>query len=239
MSSASSVATPCCNGGDTQHSTLWASAHAYAPAGPVWSWCHVKEHWMIAVRRCLRAGWKSNNMSERKSTHVTQFSTSHSHDFAFGNIRIPASQVFHESPLSYACVNLKPVLPGHVLVLPKRTVRRVRGLTSAEVADLWLTAQRVSGVVERMWSGDGLTFAIQDGEAAGQTVPHVHIHVIPRKYKDLQRNDEIYDRLEEHAERATAMDLADREPRTPQAMAEEASLLRERMHCTQTSNEAQ
>lgn len=38
-----------------------------------------------------------------------------------------------------------------------------------------------------------LILLIQDGAEAGQTVPHVHIHILPRKAKDFERNDEIYD----------------------------------------------
>lgn len=38
---------------------------------------------------------------------------------------------------------------------------------------------------------------MQDGPAAGQTVPHVHIHCVPRHFKDLERNDEIYEQIDE------------------------------------------
>ncbi|KAF4157838.1 hypothetical protein CNMCM6936_003749 [Aspergillus lentulus] len=53
------------------------------------------------------------------------------------------SQVFHLTPLSFALVNLKPILPGHVLVSPRRRVPRVADLTAAETSDLFLTVQRV------------------------------------------------------------------------------------------------
>ena len=38
---------------------------------------------------------------------------------------------------------------------------------------------------------------LQDGPAAGQTIPHVHIHCVPRHFKDLERNDEVYDRIDD------------------------------------------
>lgn len=38
---------------------------------------------------------------------------------------------------------------------------------------------------------------VQDGAAAGQTIPHVHIHCVPRHFKDLEHNDEIYDRIDD------------------------------------------
>lgn len=42
---------------------------------------------------------------------------------------------------------------------------------------------------------------LQDGPAAGQTIPHVHIHCVPRHFKDLERNDEVYDRIDDAEQR--------------------------------------
>jgi bis(5'-adenosyl)-triphosphatase len=98
--------------------------------------------------------------------------------------------------LSFALVNLKPILPGHVLVSPIKKVPRIRDLTTAEISDLFLTVQRVSRVVERAFSASALNIAIQDGEDAGQSVPHVHVHIIPRKDADLDERggkDAVYD----------------------------------------------
>ena len=98
---------------------------------------------------------------------------------------VVTSQVFHLTPLSYALVNLKPLLPGHVLVSPRRVVPRFNDLSAAEVQDLFLTVQRVSRTVERVFNASALNIAIQDGADAGQSVPHVHAHIIPRKKDDL------------------------------------------------------
>ncbi|KYQ92451.1 hypothetical protein DLAC_06433 [Tieghemostelium lacteum] len=116
--------------------------------------------------------------------------------FYFGQYLIRQSEIFFKSELSVALVNLKPVLPGHVLVCPKRVVPRFCDLTGEEVKDLWLSAQKISTVIEKHYKGDGLTFAIQDGKNAGQTVAHVHIHIIPRRPKDFENNDEIYSAIE-------------------------------------------
>ncbi|ELR22818.1 ATPaselike protein [Acanthamoeba castellanii str. Neff] len=135
---------------------------------------------------------------------------------AFGQHNVRASQIFFRSSLSYGLVNLMPLVPGHVLVISQRRVARFRDLTPPEVSDLWTSAQRIGEVVERHYKGDALTMAIQDGAAAGQTVSHVHIHVIPRRRGDFARNDEVYERLD--------MDK-DRTKRTEEEMAEEAALL--------------
>ncbi|KAJ4291733.1 Dinucleoside triphosphate hydrolase [Kalmusia sp. IMI 367209] len=106
------------------------------------------------------------------------------------------NQVFHLTPLSYALVNLKPLLPGHVLVSPRRIVPRFNDLTAAEVQDLFLTVQRVSRTIERVFDASALNIAIQDGQDAGQSVPHVHAHIIPRKRHDLSEPDAVYQMME-------------------------------------------
>jgi bis(5'-adenosyl)-triphosphatase len=96
-------------------------------------------------------------------------------------------------------VNLKPLLPGHVLVSPRRSVPRFNDLSAAEVQDLFLTVQRVSRMVERVFGASALNIAIQDGVDAGQSVPHVHAHIIPRKRDDLEDKggtDAIYEMME-------------------------------------------
>ncbi|XP_051804063.1 bis(5'-adenosyl)-triphosphatase isoform X2 [Acanthochromis polyacanthus] len=111
----------------------------------------------------------------------------------FGQHLIKASAVFLQTELSFALVNRKPVVPGHVLVCPLRPVERFQDLQSDELADLFSTTQRVAKLVEKHFNATSLTIAIQDGPEAGQTVKHVHVHVLPRKAGDFERNDSIYD----------------------------------------------
>ena len=110
------------------------------------------------------------------------------------------SQVFHTTPLSFCIVNLRPLLPGHVLVCPSRPTARFRALSAAEVADLFTTAQRVGRMLERVFRADALNVAVQDGREAGQSVPHVHVHVIPRRKDDLGSKEGDGDRLYEMLE---------------------------------------
>ncbi|KAI3993757.1 hypothetical protein MKX01_002770 [Papaver californicum] len=88
----------------------------------------------------------------------------------------------------------------HVLICPKRVVKRFVDLTSEEASDLWLTAHKVGGILEDHHQASSLTFTIQDGPEAGQTVPHVHIHILPRKSGDFMRrngkNDHLYDAID-------------------------------------------
>ena len=144
-------------------------------------------------------------------------------------------------------MNLKPLLPGHVLVSPIRVVPRLRDLSSTELADLFQTVQRVGVVIERVYRASALNIAMQDGEAAGQSVKHVHTHIIPRSNRDLDDRgggDAIYDMLERHEGSLNKemtnrdekpqgsfpkIDEAARKPRTEEEMKKEAEWLASEM----------
>ena len=78
-------------------------------------------------------------------------------------------QVFYRTTLSFAIVNLKPLLPGHILVCPQRVVPRLHDLAADEVADLFVTVQHVGAALERIFRADALCIAIQEGVVAGQS----------------------------------------------------------------------
>lgn len=117
----------------------------------------------------------------------------------FGKFKIQPSQIFYQSPsnLSAAIVNLRPIVPGHVLIIPKRIIPKISQLETDEYIDLWQTVRLVQNMLEKHYNANGFNIAIQDGKAAGQSVPHVHVHILPRNTNDFERNDEIYDKLEE------------------------------------------
>ncbi|KAF5352651.1 hypothetical protein D9756_005813 [Leucocoprinus leucothites] len=71
--------------------------------------------------------------------------------------------------------------------------------TASELTSLMHSVQRVGTVIERAYGADALTVACQDGKAAGQSVPHVHFHLLPRKAlgdRFSSNNDAIYSALE-------------------------------------------
>ncbi|KAI8995301.1 HIT-like protein [Trametes punicea] len=148
-------------------------------------------------------------------------------------------QAFYRSRLAGAIVNLKPIVPGHVLVIPTRVVPRLADLKHDELAALISSVQHVGKVIERVYGADGLTIACQDGKAAGQTVPHVHFHLLPRKLQGdvFTRNDDVYPALERAEGRLPdefrqgpqplQMDAdEDRKPRTLEEMEREALWLK-------------
>jgi len=119
--------------------------------------------------------------------------------FKFGPlVTLSPGVIFAETKLSFAFVNRKPILPGHVLVSPKRCLPRVKELTAPEVSDFFLLCQKVGTVIEEHFEASSTTLCIQDGPEAGQTIPHVHAHILPRQKGDFERNDDIYDALAKH-----------------------------------------
>ncbi|KAI6657611.1 Fragile histidine triad L homeolog [Oopsacas minuta] len=139
----------------------------------------------------------------------------------FGHVKIPSTVSFYRSNLSYAFVNKSPILPGHVLVSPLRPVERFSGLTPDEVSDLFLTVQKVSNIIEKMYNATALTISMQDGEDAGQSIKHVHVHILPRKKGDFQHNDDIYKEIETHDKDK------ERKDRSLEEMENETILIRE------------
>lgn len=144
-------------------------------------------------------------------------------NYLFQDMSIPASQVFYRTRYSFAFVNHRPVLNGHVLVSPMRVCTKFKDLTKAEVSDLMLLVQKVEKTLERVYETESTTITIQDGVDAGQSVFHVHVHLLPRKptdfggnidkiYRELQRHDKQefkkeYRKLDEHEMNAIAVNL--------------------------------
>lgn len=77
-----------------------------------------------------------------------------------------------------------PVTDGHLLVIPTRHVERIEQLSSDEWHEMFGLVRSLSVQLGLDPAVDGLNIGINSGRAAGQTVPHAHIHVIPRRVGD-------------------------------------------------------
>ncbi|CAF0928668.1 unnamed protein product [Didymodactylos carnosus] len=92
----------------------------------------------------------------------------------WGQLTITSSQLIYQSSLSFATVNKKPVVPGHLLVSPFRCVDRFCDLTAEEISDLFTTVKHVAKIIEQHYNAKSFSIAVQDGEFAGQTVKLAH-----------------------------------------------------------------
>jgi len=87
--------------------------------------------------------------------------------------------------LALALRDAFPLSAGHTLVVSRRHVAGLFKLTVKEQAEIWQLVVRVRFDLIEQFHPDTFNIGINDGEAAGQTVPHAHIHVIPRYRGDI------------------------------------------------------
>lgn len=100
--------------------------------------------------------------------------------------RIPAS-IVHEDELTLAFMDIGEVNPGHLLVAVKPHVESIFGLDEALAAAAFRTTARVARALQKAYSPDGVTLYQANGAAAGQTVYHFHLHLVPRYARDGMR----------------------------------------------------
>jgi histidine triad (HIT) family protein len=100
--------------------------------------------------------------------------------------QIPSAKVY-EDELTLAFMDIGEVSPGHVLVTVKPHVENIYGLNDALAAAVFRTAARVARAVRNAYSPEGVTLYQANGVAAGQTVFHFHLHLVPRYARDGMR----------------------------------------------------
>lgn len=93
--------------------------------------------------------------------------------------------IIASSALSLAFFDGFPVSPGHTLIIPKRHVASFFDLTQDERKDLFDMADEVKRILDERFHPDGYNIGVNVGEAAGQSIFHVHLHLIPRYSGDV------------------------------------------------------
>ena len=93
-----------------------------------------------------------------------------------------AAAVVYQDERAVAFLDIRPLFAGHVLLAPKSHVATLPDLDAAAVGPLFATAQLLCRAVEEAMDADGSFVAINN--RVSQSVPHLHVHVVPRKKKD-------------------------------------------------------
>jgi len=89
--------------------------------------------------------------------------------------------VIHQDDLCVAFMDIQPINPGHALVVPRKHASYLADLEAEDGAQMFRVAQRVAAALRECGvKCEGVNFFLADGEAAGQEVFHVHLHVFPR-----------------------------------------------------------
>jgi diadenosine tetraphosphate (Ap4A) HIT family hydrolase len=94
--------------------------------------------------------------------------------------RLSDERVRHAGTLAVGIRDAFPVSPGHTLIIPRRHVSSFFEITPAERDDIFQLLARAKTALDDELKPDGYNMGINDGAAAGQTVLHLHVHLIPR-----------------------------------------------------------
>lgn len=91
-----------------------------------------------------------------------------------------------QGELSFISQDKYPASPGHLLVIPNRHVPNYFDCTREEVTELWESVLLAKQMIEKEHKPDSYNIGINVGNVAGQSVPHTHIHIIPRYEGDVE-----------------------------------------------------
>ena len=89
-----------------------------------------------------------------------------------------------KNDLAFAFPTYIPITPGHTLICPIRCVATVGELTRDELLSIFDLRKALGHALTRTFDADGFNYAWNEGISAGQDVPHVHLHMVPRKKGD-------------------------------------------------------
>jgi diadenosine tetraphosphate (Ap4A) HIT family hydrolase len=93
---------------------------------------------------------------------------------------VPRDEILIDGPIAMARIDTHPVSPGHTLIIPKRHVASFFETTEEERLAMLTLLDEAKAILDKKHKPDGYNIGINGGEAAGQTVMHLHIHLIPR-----------------------------------------------------------
>lgn len=92
---------------------------------------------------------------------------------------IPA-EIVHETDRVIAFLDANPLAPGHTLVVPKEPYERLRETPPELSTEVFDVVRTLTPAIEDAVDADATTIGVNDGPAAGQEVPHLHVHIVPR-----------------------------------------------------------
>ncbi len=117
--------------------------------------------------------------------HINQYKHNQDTDCPFCSPTLDR-ELITESATAYATFDKYPVAKGHTLIIPKQHITNYFELSDRAKTACWLMVDRAKNLLSPRFQPDGYNVGINIGNAAGQTIPHVHIHLIPRYSGDIE-----------------------------------------------------
>ncbi len=99
------------------------------------------------------------------------------------NLNIEGRAIFRDDVVIAFPTNT-PIVPGHILICPIRHVEKIDDLHESEMVQIVALLVRLKKVLQKTFDAEGFNVAWNEGGVAGQTVPHLHVHLVPRKKGD-------------------------------------------------------
>lgn len=107
---------------------------------------------------------------------------------------------FMESQNFWVVYNHAPILPGHSLVIPKNHIESLLELDEQELFEFIQLSTKAAKLILKVFNAESFNWTVQEKPAAGQTIPHLHLHIFPRHENDLPNPGDWYPILKENEE---------------------------------------
>lgn len=146
---------------------------------------HQKKTYQCNVILNSKSFFKNENCEIYEYQHLNQIKTAKLSDCPFCNVDSDRELIV-ESATAYAIYDKYPVNDGHALIIPKNHCTDYFDLTFKEQAACMFILNKVKDIVLAKFNPEGFNIGINVGTKAGQTVNHVHIHLIPRFSGDVE-----------------------------------------------------
>lgn len=146
---------------------------------------HQKPTYQCNVLLQYKSFFKNENCEIYEYQHYTFINKGHKKVSPFFELDEQRELVF-ETATAFSIYDKFPVSIGHTLVIPKRVVSNYFDLTFREQSALWFMVNKVKLFLQQKYYPDGYNIGINIDETAGQTVSHMHIHIIPRYKGDVE-----------------------------------------------------
>ena len=146
---------------------------------------HKKETFQCIIKLPYVSVYKNENCEIYEYEHYTTLNTGNTDKSPFFIGEEPRVLIV-ETATIFAFYDKFPVSEGHALIVPKRLVANYFELTLKEQTACWIVANKVKTILQEKYNPDGFNIGINANEAAGQTIWHSHIHIIPRYEGDVE-----------------------------------------------------
>jgi len=92
---------------------------------------------------------------------------------------IPSYKIYEDNSVM-AFLDIHPRAPGHAVIIPRAHYETLLGVPDGEIGPLWIVVKKVAAHIKEALKTDGFTIGMNHGAVSGQTVPHLHVHIMPR-----------------------------------------------------------